>query len=148
MLRPLLASLSISVIALVGAWPQEARADCSYRTMTPQGQITSAMAAENSIACVAQPSPDCPQCRSGLQHQCIAGEWRPIKGSSCGGGPQLAAPPTASDGTDLAPQDQQRLGSSEQKCIYYDRDGRRMNLSPKDLAWAEDAGLVADKKCY
>lgn len=147
MLRGLLVTLSLSMILTIGL-RQEARADCPYRTLTPQGQVASATAPEGSVACVAQPTPDCPQCRSGLQHQCLGGEWQPIEGSSCGGGPQVSAPPTPPAGNDLARNPGQRTGGPQQNCIYYDRDGRRMNLSPKDLAWAEDAGLVADKKCY
>lgn len=71
----------------------------------------------------------------------------PIAGTLCGGGPQLASPP------EVPPQagagDQTASGSAaEERCIFYDKDGRRIELAPQDRAWAEDAGLVADKKCY
>jgi len=140
-----MAALSALVLTLgIGG---VAKADCPYRTMTPQGQITSSMAPESSVACVAQPSPDCPQCKAGAQHECVGGTWWPIEGSSCGAGPQLTSPPQAPSHAATTEQTASRPATSE-RCIFYDRDGRRIELSPEDRAWAEEAGLVADKKCY
>ena len=137
----------LSALALTIGTGGVAKADCPYRTTTPQGQITSSLAPENSVACVAQPSPDCPQCQPGVQHECVGGSWLPIEGASCGGGPQLAARPQAQSGASPGGQTASRSGA-EERCIYYDKDRRRLELSPEDRAWAEEAGLVADKKCY
>jgi len=143
MLR-LVRSVALAMV-VSGGMVSEGSANCPYRTMTPSGATFSGWAEETSLACVIAVDPGCPRCRPGCMHQCLGGSWIPLAGTSCEE-PLTAAPPWASGGTatDLS---QFRNGTSAPECIYYDRDGRRLDLAPADLARAEQSGLVARKTC-
>lgn len=136
-----------AALALIvsGGVATEGSANCPYRTMTPSGATYSGWAQESSLACVVAVDPGCPRCRPGHMHQCLGGSWIPLAAAPCEE-PLTAAPPSAlaQPGPDLS---QFQNGTSANGCIYYDRDGRRLDLPPADLGWAEESGLVARKSC-
>ena len=128
-----------------GGIASEGSADCTYRTRAPSGATFSGWAQETSLACVVSVDPGCPRCRPGFLHQCLGGSWIPLGAAPCEE-PLTAAPPQISGRAD-ARLVQPGNDTSVNGCLYYDRDGRRFDLPPADLAWAEQSGLVARKSC-